>query len=209
MVSDAAAYSRTRLLRGRVLLLWLLLIAAMAMAAGPLSIETLALRSGFLALAMGLLRLWDDLADLSRDRREHPERVLVNSDNLRPFILVLVIGLLLVPLAFPGDDRRLISYGCLLIGLALLYHGPAGRRLPRPQRSYLVLVKYPVLIFLAGAPASGRGLLTGLGLYLLLGLYEWWHDDGMRQTPRAQVFVSGMTGLLLVSVVLWPNGAWL
>lgn len=171
-LSDTVGYAQTRLLQWRIALLWLLLVAALLAAEPGLSAAQLIAGAVFLALAVVLLRLWDDLADLPHDRAAHPQRVLVRSAHLGVFRALVAAGLPLLALLLVPDLRRLAIYGALLAVLAWLYHGPGGTRLARPLRTGLVLAKYPVLVFLAGAAPSGRTALVGLLLYALLAAHE-------------------------------------
>lgn len=207
LIIEAIQYSRTRLLRWRLAALWMLLLAGLLATAAVLpSPATLATHAALLALAVALLRLWDDLADLSHDRRTHPERVLVAAVDPRPFVALLAIGLLALALAFLDDARRLSIYCGLLAALALLYHGPLRSSFPRPVRAYLVLSKYPVLVFLAGAPPSGRAWLVALCLYAVLGVYEWRDDSELRGAPWPQLFLGSASGAALVSLLFLTGG---
>lgn len=197
-IADAREYTRSRLLRWRILALWALLVATRLIAAPLPDPESVATPALFLALALVVLRLWDDLADLEYDRSRHPQRMLVRSDNLSMFVAVVVLGLLLMGGAQADDSRRLAVYVALLVWLALLYHSSLGIRVPRTARAVLVLIKYPVLVYLAGADPSRRAGLAALFLYLALLMYEWRDDPEMRAAPRQQILLGGGLGLVLV-----------
>lgn len=188
-LAELGRYARTRLVCRRVVALWLLLIGALLAAAPVPPLGSVLAEAGFLGLAIALLRLWDDLADLPHDRAKHPHRVLATSSNLTCFRALAGIGLPLLGLALLPDLRRVVVYGALLGILAWLYHGRMAAGLSRPARTYLVLVKYPVLVFVGGAGPSARALLVGLVFYGLLCIHEW-HDD-----QELQAASSGQAGL--------------
>ena len=171
--SEITAYCRTRLLRWRVLVLWLLLLAALVAANPSLSVDQGVTGAVFLALALAVLRLWDDLADLPHDQVHHSERILVRSTHLGVFRAVVWMGTVLLALSLWPDLQRLAMYGGLLAALAWFYHGPWRARVARLPRACLVLAKYPVLVVLAGAEPSKRTWLIGLILYALLAAHEW------------------------------------
>jgi hypothetical protein len=199
-------YLRSRLLRSRIVALWALLVAARTVAAPPERLAELIEPAVFLAVATALLRLWDDLADLGYDRVRHPERVLVVAAEVRPFVTVAVAGLISLIVALAHDERRLITYLALLAWLALLYHGPVSERLARSLRVGWVLVKYPVLVFLAGAGPSFRGCLVAVGLYAGLLIYEWSGDPDVGSGPVGQLLVAASVGAALVALVYLAPG---
>ncbi|UCG72353.1 MAG: hypothetical protein JSV45_14075 [Chromatiales bacterium] len=206
-VADAVQYSRSRLLRWRIVALWALLVATRLVAAplpGAASVVAPAL---FLALALVLLRLWDDLADLEHDRAQHPQRVLVQSANRRSFAVVVALGLLLMVVALLEDGRRVAVYGTLLASLGLLYHSGLRTRVPRAVRAGLVLIKYPVLVFLAGAGPSRQACVAGLALYVALLVYDWRDDPELRAAPWPQVLLGGGVGMALIAWLFLVGGA--
>jgi len=154
----------------------------------------------FLGIAIMLFRLWDDLADLEHDRIVHPQRVLVKTTRLRSFTAVLGFGLLALLLLLLTHPLRLAGFSVLLLLIGSLYHSSAGRSLFRPVRTYIILSKYPILLLIAAAGPIPRSLLVGLGLYTVVGVYEWLHDAEVRQAPLAH-FVSGVAlGCLFFSI---------
>ena len=196
-------YSSTRLLRWRIFALWALLVATWLVATPGYSPIEFAEAAGFLALTMLPLRLWDDLADLDRDRALHPDRVLVTTAHRRAFVfvVVLMLGLLVPPLMFFNDTRRFVIYVALLTMLAFIYHARVAAMLHRAIRVYLVLTKYPVLVFLAGSGLSTRAWLAGLSLYAVLGIYEWRDDSALRDGALSKVFMGSALGVAIVSLV--------
>jgi hypothetical protein len=207
ILADVARYVRERLLRWQIAALWVLLVLALVVASPGWPPAGLAAAAGFLAVAVAVLRLWDDLADLGHDRIVHPARVLVAAGDVRLFAVLVGIGLLLLAGWCAGDVRRVALYASLLAVLAVLYHSRPGQQLGRTLRACLVLVKYPVLVLLAGAAPSGRTWLTGLLLYAVLGIYEWRSDGELRVAPLNQVLLGGVSGLALISIVFVTAGA--
>ncbi len=207
MVANALQYSRTRLLHWRMAALWLLLSGALWAAAPGLSVTQLGAAAALLALAAAVLRLWDDLADVSHDEAAHPERVLVSSGNLRPFVALVATGLLILMLALLDEPTRLAVYCALLAGFALLYHSRSARALPRPVRACLVLAKYPVLVVLAGAGFSGRAWLVLLALYAALCVFEWRDDPELRAAPWRQLVFGSALGAAFVSLLFLIGSA--
>lgn len=201
-LTELAAWARTRLLRTRILVLWVVLVGAAALATPGLPPARLGAAAAFLAAAVALLRLWDDLADRHHDRLAHPGRVLERADRQSVFTMLLALGLLVgLPAAILPDVGRAAVYALLLLGLAGLYHGGAGWGVPRPRRAALVLVKYPVLLFLVGAGPSVRAWLIGLGLYVGLLLYEWRNDAELRAVPVVDLLPVAGAGAALVSLL--------
>ncbi len=206
MVAETLAYARTRLLRWRLGGLWALLLVALATGGAIASLASLVWQAVFLALAIAALRLWDDLADLDHDRAEHPERVLVRSTHLSLFVALAAAGLLLLALVLLDERQRLAIYAVLLVGLGLLYHTALAGVLPRALRGYLLLSKYPVLLFLAGAQPSSRAWLTALCVYVAVAVYEWRDDSAVRAAPLYQVSLGGAAALVLISALFLTGG---
>lgn len=182
-------YRRTRLSGRLYLPLALLLLAAGAAAGGPMSA---ALWVGRFLLAGTLLvqfRLWDDLADLPHDRREHPERVLVQADSLTPFHAVLLAALIgsVLLLAWQGDVLRLLVF-LALNAVFLAWYAGLRRVVPGVVLDYhVVLAKYPVFVFLLSAPPCRAGTLAAVAVPIYLGLcvYEVLHDARLRACRAA------------------------
>jgi hypothetical protein len=134
-------------------------------------------------------RLADDLADLPRDRRDHPERVLVRTPP-EPFIVLVVL--------LTAGNTFLAARWCpplrwvellVLSGLFLIWYAATYRqRPPLPIASSVVLVKYPAFVYMlidARAQANGwalAGLLVFV--YACFAVYEWWHDERFHKIRR-------------------------
>jgi len=183
LVADATCYLRTRILTVRVLALVLLVCAANVLSTAAVSVIGLPATVAFMGLLVAQLRLWDDLADRSRDGRRFPRRLLVRTVHGQSFVRALLASVVLVSavLAWRGQLRQLAVYTSLLGLLALLYHTRPGADLPRPLRVSLVLAKYPLLVLIAArGELAPRAWSVALGLYALLVAFEWYDDRELR-----------------------------
>ncbi len=206
-MAELFRYLQTRMLRWQIAFLWAVLIATLLVsgeAIGPPAAQLT--QSVFLLAAIFVFRLWDDLADREHDRLRHSERVLVNCQDFTPFIVVLLAGLLLLALLLRDDVRQLITYLGLVALLAVLYHSGLGKVLARSVRSGLILLKYPLFVYLLLTP-SHRAWLAGLGLYVLLLVYEWRDDPDLRGAALLPLLVAVLAGVAIISVLYWSAGA--
>lgn len=177
---DAWKYARTRLLTGRVGLLCvgmtvLLLVAMREVTPGAFLGCTL-----LLAAMITVLRLWDDIADADHDRRRGVERVMAQTGRTAIPIVLLGIGIAVVSAFLVDEPPRFATFAVLLVALGLVYHAPVCRSIPRPMRVYLVLGKYPVLLYLAGAPLTVRGWIAATVAYVVIAAYDTWDEEDMR-----------------------------
>lgn len=161
--TEAGLYLKERILRPRIGLLWLFLLACTVPVAGV----------GWLwmfpttVLFILAFRLWDDLADLDHDRAHHPGRVLVRSLDLRPFHAVHWGLLAATALALTGGART-ATFLALVATMLANYRLTAGRPALRPLRVALVLAKYPALVLLvAGQPGEPNALGAAAAAYLV------------------------------------------
>lgn len=206
-MSELFSYLQTRLLRWQIALLWAVLIATLLVSVGIIGSPAAQLtQSVLLLVAILVFRLWDDLADREHDRLRHPERVLVKAQDLTPFIVVLVAGLLSVAFLLRGDVRQLLVYLGLVALLAVLYHSPLEKVLARSARSGLVLLKYPLFVSLLVTP-SFRAWLAGIGLYVLLLVYEWRDDPDLREAAPLPLLAAAAAGIAIISALYWFAGA--
>ena len=131
-------------------------------------------------------RVWDDLEDRSRDAREHPSRVTVVANSVRPLIVVaLVLGVsgVLLVVRGPKSGARLAAIGAAFVILAVWY------RLRRASdravfNAHVVLLKYPLLAFAATPFAPSLGALVAL--YLILCVSEVVDDRTLRASILAR-----------------------
>jgi hypothetical protein len=184
--SELWAWATTRLLLPRIGVLWLLLMFVSR-------------QTGEAALLAALLiaqfRLWDDLADRRHDGRHHPQRVLVSSVHGVHFGMLCVAAALPVLVMLWTAPLQVAVYLLLCLGVASVYS--ADTALPRLLRAQLVLLKYAVFAWLAGASVA-----LGMGLWLALAVYEMCSDATL-QTSRCWRALAGaqILGLLVLASI--------
>lgn len=178
---ELLGWTVTRLVIWRIILLWLALSAGVQFVAHEYFSASAITATLLAAILIIQFRLWDDLADRTVDAALHPQRVLVNTPYLRHFQLMCCA--LALPIAiglfFSGMDHLLV-YAALLAAMSMLYAAGATA-LPRLVHAHLVLLKYPVFIWLcAWNLGGGRWLSVAIGMYLALCLFEIASDAAMR-----------------------------
>lgn len=159
--------------------------------------ETLGLDAGYALLLLVQFRVWDDLADRSRDAVSHPERVLVRAPEVTPLIAFCgALAVLNICLAVWRDASGLAVSVLALLNLALgaWYFSRSHRRSSSedPARLLAFLAKYPTILFVvAGARVTLNPLQTvsaALLLYVGVCAYEAWHDP---TSPLARSLSTG------------------
>ena len=179
--NDLHTYVTTRISSVRIGLLWLGLTAC-ALAASAWPDRTQAATTAVLAaLLIVQFRLWDDLADQRHDAHYHSQRVLVSTVHGHKFVLLCIA--LALPIAWAlwiwRDPARLLSYAALCAAMGMLYI--ASPQWPRIVRSHLVLLKYPVFVWLCAInPQAYRTVMIGTALWLVLALIDMRGDRSMR-----------------------------
>ena len=157
----------------------------------------LALDAGYALLLLAQFRVWDDLADRSRDAVSHPERVLVRAPEVTPLIgFCGALAVLNICLAVWRDASGLAVSVLALLNLALgaWYFSRSHRRSSSedPARLLAFLAKYPAILFIvAGARLASRPMQTvsaALLLYVVVCAYEAWHDP---KSPLARSLSTG------------------
>jgi hypothetical protein len=196
-------YARTRILRGHIVLLWLIVLCA-CLAAGPLrGAGRIVWLAAACALLIAQFRLWDDLEDVAHDAARHPERTLVRSaDRDRYYALLGVSIIVLVPLlgVFAGKFQ-VMAYLALVVGFGLVYRMVRAVAPRRFVRSMLVLAKYPAFVLLlASDPWRMWTVAVAMTLYLLLTVYEWRHDPELASERAALGVIAGIGS---VCAALW------
>lgn len=204
---DLWAYRKTRFPAWLAILLPLVLVVA--------ALREKALQFGQLAIAftMALLlvlefRLWDDLCDVELDRISHPERVLCRVTTLQP--VWALCGLLMainVGCAWLARGWWAAATLAGLHGLLAAWYGCRGRSHRPVSHYHVVLLKYPVFVWILGGirPADAfdpRLFLSAALVYLGLCLYEVAHDGQLRRLRMAQIC------LAIESVLLAALGCW-
>jgi hypothetical protein len=181
-------------------------------AAGVLEIA----RSAAIALALMFpLRLWDDLEDLPSDRAAHPARVLSRAQSTAPFRALLAASLLFDAALLAILDSfvfRLALFLALVVAFLLWYR--ARRRLLRGALagSFVVLAKYPVIVYLVGdfPPSPGDGWPRALAaalVYASFCAYEILHDPRVRGERYAlpllgaeMLFMTAVSSLMGIAI---------
>lgn len=188
-MNELWSYAATRLLRLRIVALWLLCLGTVVLVHG-LSRSLVPVASLLLVQAAALLlvqvcgfRLLDDLMDRERDRRLHPHRVLCTAQELAGVRLACAGLLAVAPLSWGPQDARSVAYALFLAALLALY-GLTRRAQERDAagwgralRVQGVLLKYPLFVTWAtGAPwpSASASLWPVAALYLVLSAHEWW-----------------------------------
>ena len=186
--------------------------AALALAAGG-RWETPGALAGAFATACLLVaqfRIWDDLADLPRDRVAHPDRVLVAAASTRP-VLLMCVGLAVVNVlwiaARDGFGPALSLLVALNGALAVWY---ARRRRRTAAGDHLLLAKYPAIVAIAAgerAAAHPGGTLLAMGsVYLAACVYEAWHDRTSPANGRRLLVASEAVLLVIMLAALSIGG---
>lgn len=154
------------------------LLAMAAAATGGGSLADWGLTTGLALLLVAQFRVWDDLADRGRDRRDHPERVLVSSTHVWPFVAQAVaLAAINLALVHQVEGRTAAALLAALNAAAAAYYLLRSRQ--RTAASDLLLLsKYPAFVLiLSGAEARpGRLVLALATTYAAACAFEVWHD---------------------------------
>ncbi len=155
-------------------------------------------------------RLGDDLADRRRDWLEHPERVLPSARSTTPFHLLLILAMTgnLVLIGLQDGPQYPLFVFLILNGGLLLWYRWLRHFLSRPAVHYhVVLIKYPVFVYLLSGPSSQeRGLLLPVSVlvYFTFCVFEALHDTKFYR-PRLlalEMSALGLTSCLMVVLTL-------
>ncbi len=216
-INDLAKYQQTRFPVRLFLPLALFLCTASLVTGWP---PNLPAWTGHVLLACTLLfqfRLWDDLNDLARDRRDHPERILSRSKSLAPFYaatgLSFVINLVLL----------LWLYSTIAVGIFLTlnltflaWYQLAGKfKIHATVAYHIILIKYPIFVLLlasADLATEVRSMLYAMAVvYFSFCVYELLHDQQLRSILDLRFLLAAemvalqlIAGLILVD--LWGIG---
>lgn len=183
-LENMLAYAASRLAVARIVLLWLALSACALIVSREISPTSAILGSLLAATLIAQFRLWDDLADRDYDATLHPQRVLVTTSHVRRF--AYLCGLLTLPVAatlgIGYGVEHLAIYGGLLVAMSVLY-AAGSTALPRLLRAHLVLLKYPVFIWLSAQDADPlQWARVSAVAYLALCLFELVSDSALRRS---------------------------
>lgn len=211
-IDELLRYRQSRLPAGLCLPLALFLWTAGLATGWP---ETAAGLAVNLVLACTLVlqfRLWDDLHDVPRDRMDHPQRVLCQATSLGHFRLLLAAAFVLnfaaIALLKPGFF--LAAFAMLNLSFFAWYRLADRFRLHALFRYHVVLVKYPVFVYLLGsAAAGGEGSphFSAMALvYLCFCVYEVLHDEHLRAAAGAVYLLAGeMAALTAVAALMFMD----
>jgi hypothetical protein len=196
----------------RIFLPFAILIAAAGMAAGG-SWPTVhdAITSCLLAYALVLVfRILDDLADLSHDVAQHPERKLVKATSRAPIValaLAIALGIILLLSSLSHPWIRIAIFVAIWLWLMLWYARRTPLRAGPLAGAHILLLKYPAIALLTSTGWDRMTPYTALppltAIYLGLCIYEQIHDDTVRQSRWAAWIFASELGLLF-SLPLLP-----
>lgn len=201
---ELAAYFTSRLIVGRVVFLWLALSACILALSCESSLASAVFGALLVAALIVQLRLWDDLAERDHDAVFHPHRVLVATGHVLYF--ARFCGLLTLPVAvvlgFVFGLVHLLVYGLLLVAISVLYAIPRTG-LPKLLRAHLVLLKYPVFIWLCTSDTNPvQWVYLSTVVYLAICLFEILSDAGLRSGVAWRALVLIEVVVLCVLLIL-------
>lgn len=164
-----------------------------------------------LALCMVVqFRLWDDLADVENDRVHHPSRVLCQANSHQVFWglvgTLCIVNTVLI--ATFKSYTALAAFFVLNVAYVLWYSMPRKLSSDHVVAHAMVLVKYPVFVFLlSGSPAKGHlslSLCYGmLVTFLCFCAYELQHDEQLRANRHAvALLVFVFSSLCFVAILM-------
>lgn len=150
----------------------------------PAATGTWMLNIVLVALLIMQFRLWDDLSDVESDRGFFPERVLCQAKSLVGFriVLGLLFSVNVILLATNKSELSLIAFFVLNF-LDLAWYSVRGRMQFSSVFSHsIILLKYPVFVYLLGSHAGGRERMLSSSYamsltFLCFCIYELLHDN--------------------------------
>ncbi len=154
-------------------------IALAAQAGSGVSGRSWTIASLLALLLLAQFRLWDDLADRERDRDAHPDRLLVRTTRIGPFIATCA-GLALVNVILLAAWRgAFAAAGLLILDVAALayYTWRPGHR--TAVSDLLLLAKYPMFVVLLASPATrplAHVAVAAVAIYAAACAFEIRHD---------------------------------
>jgi hypothetical protein len=186
----------------------LAIVLAGAASGGRWNANQLAVDAGFALLLLAQFRLWDDLADRTRDAVSHPQRVIVSAPSVRPFAAACIaLAALNIAIALARDGGLSLVLLCALDAALWVWYARRGRR--SNLGDHLLLAKYPAFVLvLAGVRLASSPLPVGLcaaAIYLCANLYEAWHD-GASPAARVPLLLACETALLVATLAAFAFG---
>ncbi len=209
--TEVLSWARERFSIWRFGPLALLLALAASAGVGLPPLERLG-RDVLLALLLLLeFRLWDDVADLPRDRAAHPERVLCRAASLAPFrtagVGVGVAAALL--LAWPRPAvAGLVVLAALTAAFLLWYRGPGPARWGPAAGAHVVLLKYPAFVAILREPDRPLDAVLGLAaaaVYLALCVHELLDDRRLRGARPLLAAEAAALAVTLLALCFAPS----
>ena len=186
-----------------------------ALATGwPAAASTWMLNIVLAALLVMQFRLWDDLNDVDSDRSFSPERVLCQAKSLVGFriVLGLLFAVNVTLLAAYKSELALITF-LVLNFLVLAWYSVRERvRIGSVFLQTIVLLKYPVFVYLLGSQAGGpeRMLNSSYAMsltFLCFCIYELLHDNRVGPFKHVQKWLMiEMVAMVLVGILMLKDG---
>lgn len=201
-------YQKTRIPWGIFASLALFLCIASATSRWPTEVAEWCF-NWILAMCMVVqFRLWDDLADVENDRVHHPSRVLCQTQSHQVFWglvgTLCIVNTVLI--ATFKSYTALAAFFVLNVACVLWYS------LPRKSDDIfvhaMVLVKYPVFVFLLSGPRGEWHLSLSLcyGMlvtFLCFCAYELQHDERLRANRHAVTLLAfAFSSLCFVAIFM-------
>ena len=152
-------------------------------------------------------RLWDDIADRERDRLKHPDRILCQVSDIKPFLVMasvfpLINGLLLA--WYHDHIARIPAYLLLCALLLAWYRLRPSSASPGLLNSALVLLKYPFIAWLVSTTAEDPAMplifSCLISVYLIFIIFEILDDPTLGQQHGA---ISGLLTSLGLLLCIW------
>lgn len=198
--SDLAAWLVERVATKRIAALWMLLAAA-AWSVSPTT--PLWIVAAPMALLVVQFRLWDDLAEREHDAARHPGRVMVRTAHAACFAMVVAVLAVVVAvlLVMCGGSSAFVIYGVLLAA-AVLFYKKSAVAIRHCWRAYVVLLKYPVFVFLcAGSAAPLRTAATAVAVFGVLAAFEALDDATLHSASGRRGWTAAFVLLAVAGVV--------
>jgi len=155
-------------------------------------------------------RLWDDLSDVDSDRSFFPDRVLCQAKSLAGFRIVLGLSFVVNVTLLAAYKAELAVITFLVLNfLVLAWYSFRGRvRFSSVFSQTIVLLKYPVFVYLLGSYPGGaeRMLNSSYSMsltFLCFCIYELLHDSRVGPIKRVQKWLMiDMVAMVLIGILM-------
>jgi 4-hydroxybenzoate polyprenyltransferase len=192
-IDDLGRYLRTRVPIRIYLPLALFLTVAGQAGGRPPGLLGLAFLVGLAYVLVLGFRLWDDLIDREHDRVRHPDRVLLQAGSVRVFrgLLIVTFAVAAAMVASREGAASQLAAMAILCGALFVWYRVRGRfRAGGIVNYHLVLLKYPVIVYVLCSPSREAGLshllMAMVLVYLCFCIYEVLHDADLRAAQGAR-----------------------